>query len=110
MVEFFTCTFQQPGVVEPKQLYALMEQKSTAFLIVDLRPSEDYLASRINHTPSLNVPADVVKPGVTAQALESRLPVEARVQWRRRHGVDRIVALDWLSQGMEEGSPMAHLR
>ncbi len=43
-------------------------------------------------------------------ALEKSLPVETRVEWRRRTTVDKLILLDWFSETLAEGSPIFHLR
>ena len=60
--------------VSPTQLYALINEKSSSFLILDGRPANDYKTSHLKHN-SLNVPEDILKPGIVVQKIERQLHI-----------------------------------
>ena len=45
------------------QLETMMKQKSTSFLIFDVRSKEDFEKSHINHSNCISIPEDILKPG-----------------------------------------------
>ena len=45
------------------ELTAMIKQRSTSFIIFDVRSREDYAASHINHQNCLSIPEDLLKPG-----------------------------------------------
>ncbi len=94
----------------PKQLYQLMEQKATSFLVLDCRPTQDFEASCLQGEYSLNVPAENINPGLTAKKLETNMTIDKRKMWKRRCTVDKLILLDWFSDEIREGSKLAHLR
>lgn len=98
------------GTLTAKELKKLMDQKSTAFLLLDARPRADFEATRIKHPYVLNVPGEILVPGVTAKHVERGLRVEDRFEWPRRLSVDRLILLDWQSTSIEPNTPLRHLR
>ena len=50
-------------VIDPKQLYNMMNERCTSFLIIDIRSSQDYESCRIEYATSINVPEDILQPG-----------------------------------------------
>ena len=95
--------------MEPRQLYALINEKSSTFLILDARPTMDYKASHLKHN-SLNVPEEILKAGITVQKIERGLHIEDRNQWPRRLKVDKLILMDWQSEDFTEGTPLFHLK
>ena len=95
--------------MEPRQLYALINEKSSSFLILDARPTSDYKASHLKHN-SLNVPEEILKPGITVQKIERGLHIEDRTQWPRRLKVDKLILMDWQSEDFTEQTPLFYLK
>ena len=96
--------------MEPTQLYSLMNQKSTPFLLLDSRPSAEYKASHIAHTYSLNIPEEIIKAGSIAKTIERDLHIEDRLQWARRYKVELLIFFDWNSEEFVTNTPLAYLR
>ncbi|XP_059089998.1 ubiquitin carboxyl-terminal hydrolase 8-like [Tigriopus californicus] len=96
--------------IEAKALKRLMDQRSTAFLLLDVRPRADFEATHIKHPYVLNVPGEVLVPGVTARHVERGLRVQDRLDWPKRLSVDRLILLDWQSSQIEANSPLQYLR
>ncbi|XP_043219713.1 ubiquitin carboxyl-terminal hydrolase 8-like [Amphibalanus amphitrite] len=90
-------------------LNSLIKQESTSYLIVDVRPAADFADSRLVSRFVVSVPAEMVRPGVTAPALEAQLPEPSRQLFARRRTVDRLVLVDW-SGSEEAGTPLDTLR
>ncbi|XP_037076197.1 ubiquitin carboxyl-terminal hydrolase 8-like [Pollicipes pollicipes] len=85
-------------------LNSLLKQESSSFLIVDVRPAADFSASRLASRFVVNVPAELVRPGVTAPALEAQLPEPSRQLFARRRTVDRLVLIDWTGRDEADAS------
>ena len=96
-------------LIEPTQLYTLINEKSSSFLILDARPAQDYKVSHLKHN-SLNVPEEILKQGITVKNIERQLHIEDRNQWPRRQKVDKLILMDWQSEDFEEKTPLSHLK
>jgi ubiquitin carboxyl-terminal hydrolase 8 len=96
--------------MEPTQLYSLMNEKSTNFLLFDARPAADYRASHIGHAYSLNVSEEILKPGATPRNIERDLHIEDRLQWGRRNKVDKLILFDWNSEEFLRNIPLTYLK
>jgi len=82
-----------------RDLYTLIQQKSTSFLLLDARPTQDYDKSQIKSPNSLSIPEDRLSTHATANAIEkSVVKVQDRHQWQRRDKVDKLIILDWNSK------------
>ena len=88
---------EEENLISAKKLMSLIQEKSTSFFILDTRPSSDYSASRLNLPNSVNIPEEILTPGVTAASVGRNLPVHERPQWDRRTGVDKLIICDWTS-------------
>lgn len=51
------------GFISSWQLEAMIKQKSTSFIIFDVRPKEDFENSHIKHPNCVSIPEDKLKPG-----------------------------------------------
>ncbi len=98
------------GAIDSRSLYSLLNQQATSLLLVDCRTSEDFSGCRFKSRHAVSVPEELIRPGITAKALERSLPVETRLEWRKRTTVDKLVLLDWFSGSFDEGTPLFHLR
>ena len=87
----------------PVELYRLMSEKATTFLLVDARPVADFRSSHMMHTNVINVPEEKLTPGITAKAIDRNLHIETRGQWGRRNRVDKLIVFDWKSEKIQPG-------
>lgn len=88
---------EEENLISAKKLMSLIQEKSTSFFILDTRPSSDYSDSRVNIPNSVNIPEEILAPGVTAASVGRNLPVHERPQWDRRTTVDKLIICDWTS-------------
>ena len=49
----------------------------------------------------INVPSELLSPGMTAVEIERILSIEVKAQWKRRAGIDVIIMMDWESETFE---------
>ena len=49
----------------------------------------------------INVPSELLTPGMTAVEIERILSIEIKAQWKRRAGIDVIIMMDWESETFE---------
>jgi ubiquitin carboxyl-terminal hydrolase 8 len=101
---------RSPDTITPKELYSLMDQKATALLLLDCRPATDFAASCIRHAASINVPADILRPGCTPKAIEANVSGKAKLEWQRRMSADVLVLYDWFATAFDESQALIHLR
>ncbi|XP_066270797.1 ubiquitin carboxyl-terminal hydrolase 8-like isoform X2 [Branchiostoma lanceolatum] len=102
----------KPGFISAEQLYNMFQDRDTCFLIMDVRPMDQYNLSHIKHEASTNIPAEIIKPGTTVSVIEKDLPEDTRRQWDRRGQVDHIILVDW-EGGVEDlsvGSTLQSLK
>uniref|UniRef100_A0A8B9FP43 Ubiquitin carboxyl-terminal hydrolase 8 n=1 Tax=Amazona collaria TaxID=241587 RepID=A0A8B9FP43_9PSIT len=92
-LHLITSLFQ--GAVTAERLFAMMSDENIQLLIMDARRLKDYQESCIPR--SVSVPEEAIRPGVTANWIETRLPEDSRDPWKRRGHFDYIVLLDWFS-------------
>lgn len=79
------------------KLFDLMENSEVSLLILDVRSSMEYEKSCIKYDSCLNIPREILKPGITAKALEKVLPDKFISMWNKRDLVDFVIILDWNS-------------
>ena len=107
-------TLEKPNadhqVIEASQLYALIQEKSTSFLLLDARPSDHYKVCHIKHPSSLNIPEEFLKGGATVKAIERNLHVENRHTWSRRVHADKLILFDWSSEEFKDHTPLMTLK
>ncbi len=96
--------------IDPRQLHALMEQKSTSFVLLDARHSSDYNGSRIKISNIMNVPGEKLKRGLTASQIQRFLHIEDRSStWAKRTSVDKLILLDWTSKTFRDSPALEAL-
>ena len=94
----------------PKNLYSIINQKSKTYLLIDIRPAKDFQVSRIKSSYCVNVPENLLHPGVTASQIYTRISVESKRKWDRRKHVDMVIMLDWFGKDMNDpSSPLRSL-
>ncbi|KAJ8930836.1 hypothetical protein NQ314_016253 [Rhamnusium bicolor] len=98
--------------ISPVDLYnALMKKEN--MLIVDIRPATDFCESGIatDEGHLINIPEDILVPGLSANTLGQRLKDETKEIWDRRDSFDVIVLLDWDTDDFNySGSKLERLR
>ena len=97
-------------LINHKQLYNLVSQKSTSFLLLDTRKAEEYSDSHLTLEHSLNIPEQLLERWPTAATLGKSLCIQDRCQWDRRGQVDKLIIFDWVSDDFHPGSPVTVLR
>ena len=97
-------------VIDPNQLFKLIKEKCTTFLILDARPQADYRATRISIPHSINVPEEILEPATTCSKILRGLNVEDKSQFGRRNTVDVLILMDWLSEAFEDSQHLMTLR
>ncbi|CAG9828409.1 unnamed protein product [Diabrotica balteata] len=85
----------QDKFIGPLDLFNLL-QKNQNFLLVDIRPNKHYQACRINCKMGtlINIPEEVIVPGLSANTLGLRLNKSIQEVWEKRDSFDVIVLLD----------------
>ncbi|XP_057371532.1 ubiquitin carboxyl-terminal hydrolase 8-like [Daphnia carinata] len=101
-IELYSTNFPSidGGFISSWQLEAMIKQKSTSFIIFDVRSKEDFENSHIKHPNCVSIPEDKLKPGLSAAALYKTLPLEAKVDWPKRLTADVIVLVDWFGENL----------
>ncbi|XP_076314918.1 ubiquitin carboxyl-terminal hydrolase 8-like [Tachypleus tridentatus] len=102
---------EKENCITSQKLYELFMDTSVSLLIMDARPSKDFLNSHIKHSSCINVPSEILKPGITAVGLTKSIPEDFLFQWNQRNLVDFVVILDWNSteNSVKMGSPLHSL-
>ncbi|KFP71728.1 Ubiquitin carboxyl-terminal hydrolase 8 [Acanthisitta chloris] len=83
------------GSITPEKLFAMMSDKNIDLIIMDARRLKDYQESCIPR--SISVPEEAIRPGITANWIEDRLPEDSRDAWKRRGQFHYVILLDWFS-------------
>lgn len=80
-------------------------------LIVDARPLLDYANSRVSARHSVNIPDQVITPGLSANALGKRIPAEFQDKWEERDNFAALILMDWRTTSSTiEGTKIAIVR
>lgn len=69
-------------LITVKQLMSLIMEKSTSFILLDTRPSQDFADSHLKIPNSMNIPQEFLKPGTTAASVGRQLRIQDRLAWR----------------------------
>ncbi|KAK3549361.1 hypothetical protein QTP70_034603 [Hemibagrus guttatus] len=87
------------GGISAQQLYTMMKDPSLSVLVMDTRKKDDFEESRmaVPNQRCISVPEEAIRPGITVNQIEVKLPAESLSQWKQRGFVDYIVLLDWFS-------------
>ncbi|XP_067118526.1 ubiquitin carboxyl-terminal hydrolase 8-like [Centruroides vittatus] len=80
--------------VSSLELFDFMEKSGIPLLILDVRSSTEYENSHIKYDSSLNIPKEILKPGITAKAIEKEIPENSIPLWNKRGVVDFVIILD----------------
>lgn len=83
------------------QLYNLMDRQKYSCLIIDTRPDNHYEESHMHYSECINIPEEIIQPGMTCAKLEKALLALAThseiEKWKMRGSKDFIILLDWNS-------------
>lgn len=98
-----------PDVIKPFEtqlssfkLLDMLQDKDTKVLIMDARPRQDFLDSHLKSSNCINIPEEVLKPGIIAEELSRSIPVESVELFEKRDVVDYVVLMDWKSADVPE--------
>ncbi|CAN7984220.1 unnamed protein product [Ixodes hexagonus] len=93
------------GVVKPAktcissfELYDLLLDNALNLLILDCRERDDFFESHLKHSHCINIPEEVLSPGITGEELSAAVPDESRSLFGRRDLVDFVILIDWRSK------------
>ncbi|KAK3893812.1 hypothetical protein Pcinc_002393 [Petrolisthes cinctipes] len=93
-----------------KKLYTLMTEKCSSYIILDARPCHDFHQSHMTLPKVINVPEDILKPGLTAGKIGSQLDEDAKLVWvTQRHLVDYLILVDWETETAPLPNPLQAL-
>ncbi|CAH1989204.1 unnamed protein product [Acanthoscelides obtectus] len=89
---------QKPGsglFLTPEEFYKRLDDMNV--LIVDVRQTNEYDQTRIKKKAGgmINIPPELIQPGLSANTLGLKLPPVTRVIWDNRDSFDCIVILDY---------------
>lgn len=77
------------------ELFKAMKDPKTSLLIMDCRPKADFASSRLNYQYCINIPAEIILPGMTAGKIQQQLEASSKGLWSSRMVKDKIVLMDW---------------
>nr|XP_026689822.1 ubiquitin carboxyl-terminal hydrolase 8-like [Ciona intestinalis]XP_026689823.1 ubiquitin carboxyl-terminal hydrolase 8-like [Ciona intestinalis] len=99
--------------VNSAKLYELIYKKSKDVLILDIRSSEDFQMSHVQHSICANVPKAAIQPGTVVSKIEEGIAPSDMEMWNKRDSVDLVVLLDWTSSVkrlQDKGDPLRSLK
>lgn len=87
------------GGIGAQQLYNMIRDSSMNVLVMDARRLADFEDSHmmVPGQNCISVPEEAIKPGITVNQIEVKLPGASLPQWKQRGNVDYIILLDWFS-------------
>ncbi|XP_042877801.1 ubiquitin carboxyl-terminal hydrolase 8-like [Penaeus japonicus] len=89
----------EEGCISCKKLYSLIKERCSSYLILDSRPRDDFFESQMKVSNVINIPEEILKPGLTAGRISSELDDSARNVWvTLRHKVDFLILVDWVTE------------
>lgn len=89
--------FQTKGFISVTELYSLFKEckdKLDSILLIDIRPCDEYNASRITHKCIINVPDQLLQFGANINSVERKLSKESWEVWSSRFQKETIVLMD----------------
>lgn len=82
-----------------QKLYNIMKERCSTYLVLDARPRADYADSHMTLANVINVPEEILKPGLTAGKIGSELAEADQTLWvMQRHNAEFLVLVDWRSE------------
>ncbi|KAK3095889.1 hypothetical protein FSP39_020374, partial [Pinctada imbricata] len=88
---------KSPTKISPTELYALLQDKETKIVIMDVRTENQFKESHIQHDNCINIPAEIITPGTTVTYISKGLPDQSKTLWYQRGTMDHIILMDWNS-------------
>ncbi|KAB5574591.1 hypothetical protein PHYPO_G00210710 [Pangasianodon hypophthalmus] len=87
------------GGISAQQLYSMMKDPNLSVLVMDARKQADFEESHmaVPNQKCISVPEEAIRPGITVNQIEVKLPSESLPQWKQRGFADYIIVLDWFS-------------
>ncbi|XP_056645415.1 uncharacterized protein LOC130450803 [Diorhabda sublineata] len=81
--------------IQPGDLFMILQREDN-FLIVDIRPVLDFSKTKINLSKGniINIPGELIVPGLSANTLGQRLESPAKELWDKRDTFDILILLD----------------
>lgn len=86
------------------KLLEMIQDSSTQLLIMDARPSQDFIESHLKCSDCISIPEEVLRPGIIAEELSRSLPKEIAELFDKRDLVDFVVLLDWDSADIPQNN------
>ncbi|XP_069481068.1 ubiquitin carboxyl-terminal hydrolase 8 isoform X2 [Ambystoma mexicanum] len=83
------------GSITAEKLFGMLKDENIHIVMMDARKFDDFQESHIKG--SVSIPEEAIKPGVTANWIEAKLPEESKDVWCTRGHVDYIIMFDWFS-------------
>lgn len=82
-----------------QKLYSIMKERCSTYLVLDARPRADYLDSHMTLPNVINIPEEILKPGLTAGKISTELEEADQTLWvMQRHNAEFLVLVDWHSE------------
>ncbi|CAH1399378.1 unnamed protein product [Nezara viridula] len=95
-------------------LYNLLSTRHNkeSYLLIDARSLQDFKESHLNDSNIINIPEEIIHPGISASILNSKLEGNAKLQWEKRGTFDKLVIFDWNSSeaGLKSNVKLYHLK
>lgn len=90
--------------IRSEELFSLLNSKinnnnKDSYIIIDVRSAYDFKESHLNMPNVINIPEEIITPGVSAAALSKILPPDVKAMWDKRGTFNKLIILDWNSNG-----------
>ncbi|XP_066261095.1 ubiquitin carboxyl-terminal hydrolase 8-like [Euwallacea similis] len=82
--------------ISVKQLFNTIQDDAN-ILIIDIRPEEEYSESKVKFEKAINIPENLLVPGLSANVLGHKLMGDTQKIWEKRDSFDALVFVDWNS-------------
>ncbi|MPC71428.1 Ubiquitin carboxyl-terminal hydrolase 8 [Portunus trituberculatus] len=90
-----------------QKLYSIMKERCSTYLVLDARPRADYQDSHMTLANVINVPEEILKPGLTAGKISSELSEADQTLWvLQRQNAEFLVLVDWRSEHLPLPPPL----
>ncbi|KAK7074498.1 Ubiquitin carboxyl-terminal hydrolase 8, partial [Halocaridina rubra] len=100
----------EEGYISCQKLYSIYKEKCSTYLILDTRPQSDFVESQMILPNVINIPQEILKPGLTAVRIGSELEEPLKTLWlSRRDKVDYLILFDWFTEKAPLPPPLSVL-
>lgn len=86
------------------KLLEMIQDSSTQLVIMDARPSQDFIESHLKSSDCISIPEELLRPGIIAEELSRSLPRESAELFDKRDLVDFVILLDWDSADVPQNN------